>query len=92
MIELWKKWWAAHGTKIVGFGTAAVSVLEYVDDQTVKAVEFVAGPKYGPVVSHGITAVAGLLAAKRGFTNSAKAAAAAAPAAPPVAGSANEPH
>jgi hypothetical protein len=72
MIAMWKKWWTDHGTKIIGFATAAIGVLEYVDDQTIKAVEFVAGPHYGPIVSHGLVAASGLLAARRGFLNTAK--------------------
>lgn len=64
--------WTNHGTKIIGFGTAAIGALEYVDEQTIKAVEFIAGPHWGPVLSHGLVAVAGFLAAKRGFTNSQK--------------------
>lgn len=72
MTETMKKWWADHGTKILGFASAAVGVLEYVDDQTIKAVEFVGGTHYGPILSHGLVAVSGLLVARRGFLNTAK--------------------
>lgn len=72
MTAMWNKWWAEHGTKILGFGSAAIGMLEYVDEQTIKAVEFVAGPKAGPVISHGLVALSGLLVARRGFINTAK--------------------
>lgn len=69
---MWQKWWHDHGTKILGFGSAAIGVLEYVDEQTIKAVEFVAGAHYGPLISHGLVAASGLLTARRGFLNTAK--------------------
>lgn len=72
MTDVLKKWWTEHGTKILGYATAAVGILEYLDEQTIKAIEFVAGPKAGPIISHGLVAISGLLTAKRGFTNSAK--------------------
>lgn len=62
-------WWIDHGTKILGFLTAAIGMLEYVDTQTINAVEFVFGPKYGPIVSHGLIALSGFLVAKRGWAN-----------------------
>lgn len=71
-MDIVKTWWQLHGTKILGIGTAAVGMLEYVDAQTVQAINLVLGPKYGPMASHGLVAVAGLLTAKRGFVNSKK--------------------
>lgn len=66
-----KAWWLEHGTKILGFVTAAIGMLEYVDTQTINAVEFIFGPKYGPIASHGLIALAGFLTAKRGWANTA---------------------
>lgn len=62
-------WWLDHGTKILGFATAAIGMLEYIDSQTIQAVEFVFGPKYGTIISHGLVAVSGFLVAKRGWAN-----------------------
>lgn len=71
-MDKFKQWWAGHGTKALGFGGAFIGALEYVDAQTLQAINSVLGPKYGPMVSHGLTAIGGLLVAKRGFTNSKK--------------------
>lgn len=72
-------YWKTHGTKILGFGSAIVGAIEYIDHQTVQLIESTFGPKHGPVISHIIMVVAGLLTAYRGFSNSAKAAALPAP-------------
>ena len=69
-MSILQRWWTDHGTKIIGFGTVAIGAIEYIDSQTIKAIEFIAGPHWGPIASHGLVAAAGFLAAKRGFTNS----------------------
>lgn len=70
-MDILRKWWIEHGTKILGFFTAAIAILEYIDAQTIQAVEFVLGHKYGPIASHGLIALSGILAAKRGWANTA---------------------
>jgi hypothetical protein len=65
-----QKWWTLHGTKILGYGSAAIATVEYIDQKTVQLVETTFGPKYGPMLSHGILLISGLLTAKRGFVNS----------------------
>ena len=72
LLTYWNTWWHEHGTKILGFGGVAIGALEYIDDQTIKAVESVAGPHYGPLLSHGLTAIGGLLVARRGYLNTAR--------------------
>lgn len=63
-------YWNKHGTKIIGFGTAVIGMVTYIDQETVKLIESTLGPKHGPIVSHGIMVTAGLMTAYRGFTNS----------------------
>ena len=63
-------WWAKHGTKILGFGSAAVGGLAYIDHETVQLIETTLGPTWGPRFSHAILITAGLMVARRGFRNS----------------------
>lgn len=67
-----RSWWSNHGTKILGFGSALLGAATYVDEQTIHAIEFVSGPHWGPIFSHGLMVVAGLMTAWRGFLNSQK--------------------
>lgn len=64
------KWWTLHGTKIIGFGTALLGALEFIDHETLQLIDTSLGPKWGPLTSHAIQILAGVLTAKRGFTNS----------------------
>lgn len=69
MRELWAKWWAAHGTKILGFGTAAFGTLTAIDHETINIIGETFGPKWGPHVVHVIIIAAGFSTARRGFSN-----------------------
>lgn len=71
-MSILKSWWTNHGTKILGFGTAALGMLTYIDEQTIKAVEYVLGPHWGPIASHGLIALSGFMTARRGWLNSQK--------------------
>ena len=62
--------WKNHGTKVIGFGSAALGALAYIDHSTIQVVETTLGPKYGPITSHGLLIGAGLATAYRGFKNS----------------------
>ncbi len=73
-MNFFRRFWLAHGTKVIGFTTAAIASLEFVDQATVNLIQTSLGPKWGPVVSHVILITAGLLTARRGFQNSARAA------------------
>jgi hypothetical protein len=66
-------WWKLHGTKIIGFLTAAIAAIEFIDQATINLIVTTLGPKWGPVVSHTLLITAGLLTARRGFHNSAAA-------------------
>lgn len=72
-MNIFQCYWHKHGTKIIGFGTAVVGFLEYVDHATVQLIETSLGPKWGAFVSHLILVAAGLATAYRGFKNSQKA-------------------
>lgn len=65
-----KLWWKDHGTKILGYGTAALATIEFVDHVTLQLIERTLGPKLGPPVSLFIQIVGGLLTARRGYANS----------------------
>jgi hypothetical protein len=67
-----RSYWGSHGTKIIGFVTAAIATLEFVDQATINVIVTTLGPKWGPVVSHVILIASGLLTARRGFHNGAK--------------------
>lgn len=62
--------WHDHGTKIMGIGIALAGMTEYIDAQTLNLVGGAMGPKWGPIVSKAIQVMAGLMIAKRGYTNS----------------------
>jgi hypothetical protein len=68
-VELVKRWWTDHGTKIAGFGTAILGTLTTIDHETVNLIGQFFGPTWGPRVSHGIFVAAGLVIAHRGFVN-----------------------
>ena len=70
LVILLQTWWKGHGTKIIGFGTAAVGALAYIDQQTIHLIETFAGPTHGPHIAQGIMITSGLMTAYRGFTNS----------------------
>jgi len=72
IVSIWQGWWASHGTKIIGFITAGIATLEFVDQATINVIVTTLGPKWGPVVSHAILIISGLMTARRGFHNSAK--------------------
>jgi hypothetical protein len=61
--------WHSHGTKVLGFATAAVGLIEYVDSATINLVGSFLGPKWGPVASKGLQVAAGLMVAHRGYMN-----------------------
>lgn len=65
--------WKHHGTKILGYGSALIGVLEAIDEKTVNLLAYLAGPKWGPIVSAVIMAGAGIAVAFRGHTNSTQA-------------------
>ena len=65
-----REFWKSHGTKLIGFATAAVGALEFLDASTIHLIEASLGSKWGPAVSHGILIASGLMTAYRGFTNS----------------------
>lgn len=63
-------WWAAHGTKILGFGGAIVSTLSLIDHETIQLIEGTIGSFW----AHIITIIGSLTVAYRGFKNSQKSA------------------
>lgn len=71
-MNIFQCYWHKHGTKIIGFGSAAIATLEFIDQATINVIVTTLGPKWGPVVSHIILIIAGLMTARRGFRNSAK--------------------
>jgi len=68
-VALVKSWWVAHGTKILGFWTALVGAVAYIDEKTVNLIQ----TTLGDVWAHGILIFSGLATAYRGFKNSANA-------------------
>ncbi len=72
MKNLLKQWWADHGTKILGYGSMIVGMLEVLDAHTVQVIQSVFGPKYGPIVSGVIQVLSGIAVARRGVINSRK--------------------
>jgi len=69
-MNVFQCYWRKHGTKIIGFVTAAIATLEFLDQATINVIVTTLGPKWGPVVSHVLLITAGLLTARRGFHNS----------------------
>lgn len=70
LIAQWRAYWASHGTKVLGFGSAVVGTLEFVDQATVQLISSI--PHIGPYLGKGILISSGLMVARRGFTNSHK--------------------
>lgn len=70
MIAWLKAQWATNGTKIYGYGGAALSCLTLLDRETIDVIGATFGPKWGPVVTHGLTIAGGLGVAYRGHVNS----------------------
>lgn len=70
MIEHVQCVWHRSGTKILGFGTALIGLLEFIDQNTIQLVSSGLGPKWGPITAHGIQIVTGIMVARRGFINS----------------------
>jgi hypothetical protein len=71
-MNIFQCYWTKHGTKIIGFASAAIATIEFIDQATINLIVTTLGPKWGPVASHCILIIAGLMTARRGFHNSAK--------------------
>jgi len=65
-----KAQWKANGTKIIGYVTAAVGILAYVDTETINLIGSLFGPTDGPRVVRGLMIFSGLATAYRGHYNS----------------------
>jgi hypothetical protein len=66
LTDMMKGWWTNHGTKILGFGTALITAVSYIDEKTVNIIQTTLGDAW----AHGILIVSGLATAYRGFVNS----------------------
>lgn len=62
---LWSAWWAAHGTKILGFWMAAITTVSLIDQKTLNLI----GTTLGPGWINAVLILSGLATAYRGFTN-----------------------
>lgn len=71
-MSILKQWWASHGTKILGFGTALIGMLAFIDQGTLQLIDSAFGPVWGKKISLLVMMVSGLSTAWRGFTNSKK--------------------
>jgi hypothetical protein len=69
MFGLWRCFWQKHGTKVIGFGSSIIGTLTYIDRETLHIIDDTLGPIWGPRVTHALMIVAGLMVAKRGFSN-----------------------
>lgn len=54
----------------MGIAIAVAGMTEYIDAQTVNLIGGALGPKWGPIASKAIQCTAGLMVAKRGYSNS----------------------
>jgi hypothetical protein len=67
-----KEYWHKHGTKLIGFVSSAIGVVELIDSTTWQVIERLLGPQLGKVVSNGVLILSGVMTAYRGFRNSAQ--------------------
>ena len=61
--------WHKHGTKVIGYGSAVVGAITWLDHETVNEIGAFLGPTHGPSVVHGILVASGLVTAYRGHVN-----------------------
>lgn len=64
-----QSFWDRHGTKLIGIGATAIGLLEFIDQATIQLIASLFGPKYGPYVGKIILIGAGVMVARRGFSN-----------------------
>ena len=65
LAQLWKN----HGTKVIGFGTAILGSISFLDATTAHLIEQALGPHWGHIVSSALLIIGGLGTAYRGFSN-----------------------
>ena len=70
MFEQPKVWWKCHGTKIIGAVTYLTGLLAFIDHETVQLIKEALGPVWGARAAFALMILAGLVTAKRGYTNS----------------------
>jgi hypothetical protein len=61
--------WLANGTKIIGYATAALGILAYLDTETINLIGTLFGPVNGPRVIRGMMIFSGVMTAARGHFN-----------------------